>query len=642
MGCVLSSMDEEEKVRICKERKRLMKQLVDIRGEFSDSQLAYLMALRNTGATLRQFTESESLELDNYSDGVGLAGPSSPPLPLPPSPPPPPPLSPDKATGKVTQYESLEDVNNVDTLNPPFDYIFGPSLPYQRGLEIVEQEPVEEENWAETNTEFLDEDSEAEAVASGDVNSLSKKQDCREPVDDSRALSLCTKESMNMSMVVGRRSKSLESIVRELDECFLKASAGRKEIAVLIDISGGDTIPQQNSGHQKTKRSDSAKVFSVLSWSRHSKSSHYARDAAELSGPTEPCRPGAHCATLKKLYAAEKRLSKLLKEEEITKVEYERKSLLLQKQEDDNIEPIKIEKTRSSVENLESTVVSLRQSISETTSSILRLIDEELYPQLVALTSGLTQMWRTMYECHQAQTIISQQLNHLSGNQSTIENSEHHHQATRQLEAQVTYWYKSFCKLVKSQREYVRNLSKWMQLTDCLMDGHERSICAPMIRSISEQWELGLDKLPDKEASEAIKNLLSSIQCISVQQAEEYNLLKKVEKLDRKLQKELNSLEEMEQKMDWSSDAGDIPVNMSPNHPLSLKRAKTEALKKQMESEKAKYLNCVQVSQVMTLTNLKTRLPQVFHALMAFSNAYFQAIGIHSQVKPPECSDTAS
>lgn len=135
---------------------------------------------------------------------------------------------------------------------------------------------------------------------------------------------------------------------------------------------------------------------------------------------------------------------------------------------------------------------------------------------------------------------------------------------------------------------------------------------------------------------------MSSIQCISIQQAEEYNQLKKVEKLERKWQKESMSLSEMEEKCDWSSDAVDIPVNMDPNHPLTLKRAKTEALKKQIETEKAKYLTSVQANQVMTLNNLKTKLPQVFQSLMAFSNASFQATEVHSHDKPAESSDIAA
>lgn len=122
-------------------------------------------------------------------------------------------------------------------------------------------------------------------------------------------------------------------------------------------------------------------------------------------------------------------------------------------------------------------------------------------------------MWRTMYECHQAQTFISQQLNHLSDNQSSIVNSEYHHHATRQLETEVTYWYKSFCKLVKSQREYVRILDKWIRRTECLMDGRERSGSTKVIQTITEHWGLGLDKLPDKVLQFLLQNFFSTFYC---------------------------------------------------------------------------------------------------------------------------------
>lgn len=643
MGCVLSNMDEEGKIHACTERKKLMKQLVDIRGLFLDSQWAYLKALRNTGVTLRQFTESELLELENSSDGIGLAVSASPSLPLPPSPPqppppPPPPLSPDKTSSmQLNQGSSLEG------------YIFGSPSTYHKGSEIEELDT--EENWEETNTEFGDEDSEAQGVASGVVNPLCRKQKWREPVDDSCTVSFCAKESTNLSMVVGEK-KSLEDIVKDLDDCFLKASECRKEIAVLIDISKGDIFLHQNSGLQKSKKSDSAKVFSVLSRNRHTKSSQFTRESAESSGPSEPCKPGAHCATLKKLYAVDKILSKLLKEEEIVKLEYEKKSFLLQKKLDENPDWVEMEKTRLSVENLKSNQLQLQQSISEATSSILEVMDKELYPQLVALTSGLTQTWRTMYKCHQAQILISQQLIYLSDNQSTLLNSEYHRQATLQLENEVTYWYKSFCNLVKSQREYVRILDAWIQRTHCLMDDHKRSSCASMIHSIIEQWMRGLAELPDKETSESIKNLRSSISCIIAQQAEEDRLRKKVRKLERKLQRERNYLAETENKLEWNDDAGDTPP--SPSNPSSIKRAKVEAflsakrdkieaLKKQLESEQENYLKAVQTNTVMALNSLRSRLPPLFQSLSSFASAYIRAVdAVNNQGNPAECNDTAS
>ncbi|XP_028803184.1 nitrate regulatory gene2 protein isoform X2 [Neltuma alba] len=619
MGCVWSNMDEEGKIRNCKERKNLMKQLVHIRGFFSDSQWAYLKALKNIGVTLRQFIDSDSLELENSLDDTRPASPS---LPLPSSPPPqppppPPPLSPDKNSSVQLNQHSLS--SSLE------GYIFGSSSPYHKVSEIEELET--EENWAETNTEFEDEDSE--------------KQPWKEQG-----------ESINLSMVVGVGKNSLEDIIKELDDWFLKASEGRKEITLLMDTSKGNILLHQNSGRQKTKKSDSAKVFSVLSWNRHTKSCQNIRETAESSGPNGTCKPGAHCATLKKLYAVEKRLNKLLKEEQIGKLEYEKKSSLLQKKLEENPDWVESEKTRLSVENLESNLLRLQQSISEAASSILEIMDKELYPQLVELTSGLTQMWRTMHEYHQAQIIISQRLSYLGDNQNTLLNSDYHHQATLQFETEVSYWYNSFCNLVKSQGEYVRILYEWIQRTDYLMDDHKRSGCASMIHSISEQWMHGLAKVPDKETSESIKSLLSSISSIIAQQAAENRLQKRVKKLERKLNKEQISLEEMNDKLEWNDDGGDTPA--SPSNPSAIKRAKIEAflsvkrgnieaLRKQKENEEENLLKAKQLTKVMTLNSLRSSLPHLFQSLASFASAYSQAVDVvNSQANPAECNDTTS
>ncbi|XP_058756316.1 protein ROLLING AND ERECT LEAF 2-like [Vicia villosa] len=626
MGCVLSSFDEDERVRICKERKKVIKQLVCNREDFSDSLLAYLKALRNTGGTLRQFTESDTLELDFASTGLPDPPPSPPPNLL--LPPPVPPFLVDKGMPGVGQDEMLE--------NDDVDPIMNSMLLFRPMDKVEGVESLEEENWEETKTEFEDEvhDSEGDASARRLRNG---KQQVREPVDDNNPSAICLfkKETHDAKKATpkgaGRNAKTLEGIVKELDDHFLKASACIKEIAVLIDISSGDTLLRQNSGRHISKRTNSARVFSVLSWSRHTKSPTFTKDDADFSSPSEPCRPGAHCATLKKLYAAEKKLYKAVKEEGVTKLEFERKSASLQK-EDENLDSAKIEKIRSNVEKLESDLISLRQCISETSSSILELIDEELLPQLVALTAGLSQMWKIMHECHQSQTLISQQLSKLSDNHNTILSSEYHHQATIQFESEVSYWYTSFCKLVKSQREYVGTLSKWIKHTNCLREDHESGDHSS-VRTICEQWEPGLDGLPDKEVADAIKNLLVSIRSIIAQQAEEDNILKKLEKLERKLQRCSASLAVIQKKMEWNFKEDDgNEANISPRHPLFQKKAETEALKKQVESVKADYLDSVQCSRTMTLDSLRTRLPHLFLSLMEFSSASSQAIeAINSQ-----------
>ncbi len=72
----------------------------------------------------------------------------------------------------------------------------------------------------------------------------------------------------------------------------------------------------------------------------------------------------------------------------MAKIEHEKKSVILLKQEEENHDWTKTEKTRLSVEGLETDIRRLQHSISNTRSTILELIDVELYPQLVTITSG--------------------------------------------------------------------------------------------------------------------------------------------------------------------------------------------------------------------------------------------------------------
>jgi hypothetical protein len=45
----------------------------------------------------------------------------------------------------------------------------------------------------------------------------------------------------------------LEGIAKELDDYFLKSSAGLKEIAVLMEIKGGNTFLLQSTNENKSK-----------------------------------------------------------------------------------------------------------------------------------------------------------------------------------------------------------------------------------------------------------------------------------------------------------------------------------------------------------------------------------------------------
>lgn len=676
MGCVASRTDKQERVRICKERKRLMKELLVYRKEFADAQLSYLRSLRNTGVTLRQFTDSESLEFEETTSGLGF--PPSPPPPLPPSPPPPPSFSPDlrKFTGSKPPPQGQSSVEDIIEINEDGGETPPPPLPSssweywdpfnsslhqcesssssnetgeERGVDVAD-----EENWEDTNTEFLEEeeddddddgDDEDNESIDDDENRIEGNQHVVQFVDEGilSTMSCGTKDDASSDMaVVIWKCKNLTGIVKELDEYFLKASDVLKDVVVIVDVDAKGTFHYQNIYEQNRKRSNSSKVFSALTWNWSSKSLQSAKETGDFLGSGEPCKPGAHGITLHNLYLEEKKLYKDVKEEENSKLEYARKSLLLRRQEEDH-DLAKTEKTRLAVETLESYISSLQESISKSNSNILNLINKELHPQTITLASGLLHMWQTMHHCHQFQNRISQQLKNLTDQQSFEPTTEYRRQAAAQLQNEVNSWHRSFCKLVRFQGDYVRVICKWIELTNSLKDyDPAQNVSLMTLHSLTQKWLQALDNLPDKMVSDAIKLLLSAVQAIVLQQQDEWSVRKRSEKLGRKLERELSSLSEVEVKYDAKgvSLKNTDSQSTSSKHPLTARRAKVEALQRLANEEKAKYATSVKTTKALILNNLQSSLPRLFQALMAYSSAYANSFeAIVSSVMKPEDED---
>ncbi|XP_008812622.3 protein ALTERED PHOSPHATE STARVATION RESPONSE 1 [Phoenix dactylifera] len=651
MGCVHSRVEKDEAAQRCRERKRLMKLLLSRRADLAAAHMSYLQSLRNTGATLRQFTEVESMVPVNALPSLTLPPSPPPPPPLPPSPPPPPHFSSITKEGEEegTEEDSIDIDDNGSCPAPPplvhssaWDFWdpFGlptcsnspsPVLQRKDGREVV-QTAVEEEDWAETNTEFGDDAEEEEKVEGKEnalvvgqnvvLNPIKENSPVREFTDDnSSAVSWYTKDT-DMALVVWRSKKTLAGIVKELDDYFLKAAAGGRDVAVLLEPNHGQRHPCDFEG-KKGKSLKSAKVFNALSWSWSSRPPQSNR-GAYVQEASDACRPQNHCMTLEKLYAEEQKLYKAVKEDEIAKFLHKKKTLLLHKLEDGDHDWLKTEKTRSNIEELQCRIISLQESINGTCMSISKLRDEELHPQLVELSSGLVQMWRMMYECHQVQNHVAQQVNLLDHHPGTEPTTDSHRHATAQLETEVTSWYSSFCNLLKSQREYISIINQWVRLTDCLPDSNGIIGSASGIHGLCEELQCAFDRLPDKVAAEAIKSFVSVVHSIVLQQNEECNLQKKSVRLESRLEKELNSLWESEKHNEHTIE-NPVQVTDSDHHPLSTKHGKLEAFKKRVEEEKAKYMNSVRMSRAMTLNNLQTSLPNVFQALMGFSSVCVQA-----------------
>lgn len=688
MGCATSRVENEELVARCKSRRQCMKRAVRSRHEFAAAHGFYLQALRNTGAALRQFAEGESMEMSATSS---LATPCrqqqqhqyrhypSMPRTLPPPPPPPPEMSPYRtvrsndssySSGTTSKggeeagaggWTSTQHANTPPpppppppaqasawefwdpfrASSPPVDQprraMTTPAAPMRFSVSQEERRRVQEweaeaeaeaqaQEWEDTTTTVTtttDLEYERERVHHENAKSPEPQTD-----DNSSMVSSWYTKDSDLAMVISRTRKDLGAVVRELDEYFLKACAAGNEVSRLLETHFQAAIGEpMKGGHH------SAKVFSALSsWGWPSKSPMVvSRDSISMN-KNERSIHGSHCSTLERLYAWEKKLYDEVRCRESTKREHDKKVVLLRKQELKGEDELKIEKTKAAIKRLQSQIMVAFQAVDTTSAAILKLREDELYPQLVELSKGLMQMWRAMYECHQVQNHIVQQVRHLGNLASAEATSSYHQQATIQLEAQVTAWYDSFCRMIKSQREYMRALSGWLRLSlnqfkydaEGIMEHHQP------LYTLCEEWQLALDRLPDQSACGGIKSFMTVMHAIVVQQAEELKQARKCESLSKELEKKLTSLRNMETKY-YDPYA---PPDSRGTDLLARKKAKTEALGRRVEEEKSKHLKAIAVSRAMTLNNLQTGLPNVFQAMTGFSSVCMQAFEtVHNQTK---------
>lgn len=236
-----------------------------------------------------------------------------------------------------------------------------------------------------------------------------------------------------------------------------------------------------------------------------------------------------------------------------------------------------------------------------------------------------------MYECHQVQMHIVQQVKYLNTTPSIDPTSEIHRQSTLQLELEVQQWHLSFCNLLKAQRDYIQSLTGWLRLS--LFQFSNNSVSKTKqdsaIYSLCEEWHLAVDHAPDKVASEGISSFLTVIHGIVVQQAEEQRQKKRSESAFKELEKKASELRALESKY------GPFSISdSSSKNPVGEKRAKVEILRAKAEDEKAKHEKAVSVTRSMTLNNLQMGLPHVFQAVTGFANVWTHAFeSVYNQGK---------
>ncbi|KAJ0112597.1 hypothetical protein Patl1_00104 [Pistacia atlantica] len=755
MGCTASKLDNEDTVRRCKDRRRLMKEAVYARHHLAAAHADYCRSLRLTGTALCTFAAGEHLSVSDQTPAVFIQPPNpSTPTPPPtnhvpprvipspspnlhppppqyvpsPSPTPPPPVTNTKLPNIVTAstkrrrkptpklphilsesslassprsqmsnnfYPTAYQANSTYSTTPSqtssvwnWENFYPPSPPgsdffNRKAHENIHTQPqnhhhLDSDRDSETETENeterseydffqppkespfrnilpvhrmkgkdMDKESRSEMGSRSNFGSSVKQHPIYADKSEDAASSSASyrgREISDMKMVV--RHKDLKEIVEALKENFEKAAAAGDKLSDILEIGRA----QLDRSFRQLKKTvyHSSSVLSSLSSSWTSKPPLAVKYRLDTLSLNEPGGPKSLCSTLDRLLALGEKalrrsqvceLTKMpLQAREGVKIEHEKKLSSLQSQEYKGEDETKIDKTKASINRLQSLIIVTSQAVNTTSSAIIGLRDSDLVPQLVDLCHGFMYMWRSMHQYHEIQKDIVQQVRGLVNRANQGDStSELHRQATRDLESAVSAWHSSFCRLIKFQRDFIQSLHGWFKLTLLPVSNDNMSINREPseVYVFCDEWKTALDRVPDTVASEAIKSFINVIHVISIKQTEELKIKKRTESTSKDLEKKASSLRNIERKYyhsysmvgiglpDTGPDNGQV---LDARDPLAEKKSELAACQRRVEDEMLKHSKAVEVTRAMTLNNLQTGLPGVFQALTSFSSLFTEAL----------------
>ncbi|CAO2813720.1 unnamed protein product [Amaranthus hypochondriacus] len=449
------------------------------------------------------------------------------------------------------------------------------------------------------------------------------------------------------------KGRELLDALKDIEDHFIRAYDSGKEVSRMLEAnkmhmqSGVEEIKENSTKliqaitwhRSNTLRSSSCKSL-VASSSKNSTSwTEYKND---LFDDYDGMSAGSHSLTLGRLYAWEKKLYEEVKAGDNIRKLYERKCAHLRNKDVKGDDTLSVDKTRASVKDLYSRIlVAIRraESISE---QIQKLADEELQPQIIELLQGLTRSWNIMKESHETQ-------NHIIFEVKTFDCptygkfcNDSHRLATLQLEAEIQNWRDCFAEYVAAQKSYVGVLHGWLSkfiVPEVEFGSKSKSFNPPPYRAkgpplytICRDWLTSMENLPDKAVVVAMKSFVRDVRALWVQQGEEQEQKRKVDKMSKELEKKMLAYQKVEGKfqettklLEYKQPSETDVQSQDDNQQhkadyLSEKKDALDSFKQRLEFEKEKHQRCMEGTQRTTLNGFQTGFSSVFDAMVQFSS----------------------
>ncbi|XP_065047001.1 protein ROLLING AND ERECT LEAF 2-like isoform X1 [Musa acuminata AAA Group] len=322
-----------------------------------------------------------------------------------------------------------------------------------------------------------------------------------------------SQETPGFTVYINRRPTSMGEVMKDIEAQFVRICNSASELSTFFEVSS--TQPSSSSLQVSRMLNPAAMAPST--------SSHMEESRAV---------PGSHKSTLDRLYEWEKKLYDEVKCGERARIEYEKKCMQLKIQDVNEDEAFVVDKTSSSLRDLQTR---LRVSISSTayiSERIETLRDQELHPQVLELIQKLASMWRTMAECHRIQkhTIDEAKLLLFSPSVAAVSAGIPPPRPSRfaaALEAELRNWASCLATWIEAQRCYARALAGWIRrcappTLDAAASTPSRSTMgAPPAYGACVWWSRMVDSVSEAAAIDGVEMFAAGVASVAAGQRRE-------------------------------------------------------------------------------------------------------------------------
>ncbi|KAF7829495.1 Nitrate regulatory gene2 protein [Senna tora] len=324
-------------------------------------------------------------------------------------------------------------------------------------------------------------------------------------------------------------------------------------------------------------------------------------------------------STLNKLSMWENKLYHEVKAEEKLHILHEKKCRQLIRMNKKGADAQKVDSIETLIRILSTKMRISIQVVDNISTTICKLREEELWPQINQFILRFLGMWKDMVECYRRQNEKIEEAKSIAFNRKLISKAQV--DAAIRLKSELQNWNLSFSDWIYAQKCYVKALNGWL-LRFLQYDPEEiadstapMSPGAPSVIVICNKWSQAVDKLWEKDVIEAVNELIS---CINELLEKYVSELEQKLTVDKELEKKMKMLEREEHKMHKVVQARERKM-------VSIGREESDALL----AEEA-----VRHAQLFDTVNLESGLKHIFaamHSFTAISASVYEQLCQHIQ-----------